>query len=268
MRFIPCKILDRQWAEKLLDGEVFMRPLAQFGSWDTNSAITDSTRKDYTEGAVACYSNADQAPFLSGFDSAFKAVISRALLIDDSELQYFKLFCMYCMEVGEDNNLLQPDPRIRGFGDTVIAFRDFNSFLVRWGRALESKYEDWVDLLDRINYYSVNTNRMLVPLFEKSDEYRYQKELRLAFCRSVKFPEGSYRIALEKEAVTVNIGDIRDIAYAVPMDDFLSGRGIAGRHYFPETGNLNMPYDFMVNHTKEQMKTVKSYGGRVQVIIS
>ena len=267
MKFLPCKILDSKWAEKLLNGEVFMRPLSEFGSWNTDSDITDANRRDNMEGVIAFYANANEAPFLRGFDPAFKAVISRAAVIDDSELPYFKLFCMYCMEVGEDNNPILPDPRVRGFGDTAIVFRDFNTFLTRWGRALEARYQDWVDLLDRINYYSPSTNRTLVPLFEKSEEYSYQKELRLAFCRSAKFDD-YYRIALEKEPVIVNVGDIRDIAYAVPIDKFLDASGVVGRHYFPETGDLNVPYDFMVNHTREQMKTFRSYGGRTQVVIS
>lgn len=268
MKFLPCKILNSKWAEKLLDGEVFMRPLAEFGSWNTTSDITDTNRRDNMEGVIAYYTDAKEATFLQGFDPAFKAVISRAAIIDDSELPYFKLFCMYCLEVGEDNNPVLPDSRVRGFGDTVIVFRDFNTFLVRWGKALEAKYQDWVDLLDRIKYYPLNTNRPLVPLFEKNEGYSYQKELRLAFCRSAKFGEDYYRIALEKEPVIVNVGNIRDIAYAVPIDRFLDASGIVGRHYFPETGDMGVPYDFMVNHTREQMKGFKSYGGRTQIVIS
>lgn len=244
-----------------------MRPLAEFGSWNTDSDITDSHRRDNMEGVIAYYDDASKAPIMQGFDPAFKAVVSRAAVIDDSELPYFKLFCMYCLEVGADNEPILPDHRIRGFGDTVVIFRDFNTFLIRWGRALEKEYVDWVDLLDRINYYPANTNRVLVPLFEKGEEYSYQKELRLAFCRAARFGE-DYRIALERESVTVNVGDIRDIAYAVPIDAFLDARGIVGRHYFSETGNMDAPYDFMVAHTKEQMKTFRSYRGRMQVVIS
>ena len=32
-KFIPVKVTDREWAEKLLDGEVFMRPLYEFGAY-------------------------------------------------------------------------------------------------------------------------------------------------------------------------------------------------------------------------------------------
>lgn len=30
-KYVPIKILDRQWAEKLMAGEVFMLPLEEFG---------------------------------------------------------------------------------------------------------------------------------------------------------------------------------------------------------------------------------------------
>lgn len=32
-KFILVKVTDKEWAERLLDGEVFMRPLHEFGSW-------------------------------------------------------------------------------------------------------------------------------------------------------------------------------------------------------------------------------------------
>lgn len=31
-KFVLVKITDKKWADKLLDGEVFLRPLTEFGS--------------------------------------------------------------------------------------------------------------------------------------------------------------------------------------------------------------------------------------------
>ncbi len=31
--FIPVKITDKKWADKLVNGEVYMRALHEFGSW-------------------------------------------------------------------------------------------------------------------------------------------------------------------------------------------------------------------------------------------
>lgn len=33
MYFIPVKITDKKWADKLVNGEVYMRALHEFGSW-------------------------------------------------------------------------------------------------------------------------------------------------------------------------------------------------------------------------------------------
>ena len=66
--FLPCKIVDRQWAEKLLDGEVFMRALSEFGCWEASSDIKDQNRKDIMEGAVASYVNPNDVDCLKGLD--------------------------------------------------------------------------------------------------------------------------------------------------------------------------------------------------------
>ena len=54
-KFIPVKITDRKWAEHLLDGEVFMRPLHEFGSWNEKreEAVANQLRGDIHEGSAA-----------------------------------------------------------------------------------------------------------------------------------------------------------------------------------------------------------------------
>lgn len=214
-----------------------MRPLSEFGSWELSSDITDRGRKDIMEGAVATYSNPDDLVFMRRFDPAFKKYIGNVTLIDQSDLQYFKVFCMYCLEVENDKPVL-PDIKLEGFGDTVVVFRDFNSFLLRFFKAIEARFEEHVDLLNIINYYGFEENRRLNPLFEKTSGYSYQKELRLAICQSErnKFYRGhedAYTLIPDKERITLNVGDIRDIAYATPFKSFLGCSGIVGVHYSP-----------------------------------
>ena len=263
--FLPCKIVDRQWAEKLLDGEVFMRALSEFGCWEASSDIKDQNRKDIMEGAVASYVNPNDVDCLKGLDPSFKNIIGNVTLIDQGDLQFFKVFCLYCLEF-EHNRPVLPDSRVEEFGDTAVIFRDFNSFLLRLFKAIESQYLEHVELLDRINYYDINTNRRLNPLFEKTTKYAFQKELRFAFCPAEKNkfyigpdPDNAYRIIWNKDRVTVNIGDIRDIAYSVPIGKFLDGTGIVmiAKNYFPLSGNLRVPYDYLVSKTREEMKKYK-----------
>lgn len=263
-RFLPCKILDKKWADKLLDGEVFMRPLSEFGSWMDSPDVNDDNRKDIMEGAVAVFDNPDDFEPLKGLDPEFKKIIGSVSLIDYTELQYFKVFCMYCLDV-VNNEPVKPDPQIRGFGDTVVVFRDFNSFLVRFFKAASKVSGSEVVLLDRIRYYTMSENRKLQPLFEKTSDYMHQKELRLAYCQSEvdKFaigdPENAYALILDKNRITINVGDIRDIAYAIPMEQFLNTSGINGRHSFPCVGNIKAPYDFLLDKTREEMKNYKSF---------
>lgn len=260
-QFLPCKIVDRQWAEKLLDGEVFMRPLYEFGVWEKTNEINDPHRKDIMEGAVASFTNPDTVPFLKNLDPAFKSAIKNVTLIDMGDLQFFKVFCLYCLEFKENKPIL-PDARVKDFGDTVVVFRDFNSFLLRFFQTILSRYEEHVVLLDRINYYGINENRNLNPLFEKTKKYAYQNELRLAFCLSEKNkfyvptkPEDNYRLIWNKERMIINVGDIRDIAYAIPTSKFLDGSGIlrVNQNLYPFTGNPEAPYDNWVINTRKEM---------------
>ena len=260
-QFLPCKIVDRQWAEKLLDGEVFMRPLFEFGVWEKTNEINDPNRKDIMEGAVASFTNPDTVPFLKNLDPAFKSAIKNVTLIDMGDLQFFKVFCLYCLEFKENKPIL-PDARIKDFGDMVVVFRDFNSFLLRFFQTILSRYEEHVVLLDRINYYGINENRNLNPLFEKTKRYAYQNELRLAFCLSEKNkfyvsskPEENYRLIWDKERMIINVGDIRDIAYAIPTSKFLDGSGIlrVNQNLYPFTGNPEAPYDNWVINTRKEM---------------
>lgn len=66
--FIPVKITDRIWAERLLSGEMFMRSLSEFGIWDKESPVKDDNRKDIFEGAVSTYGSPECSPFLKGVD--------------------------------------------------------------------------------------------------------------------------------------------------------------------------------------------------------
>ena len=245
-RFIPCKITSAIHAEELLNGDVFMRPLSEFGIWDTGSDITDRNRRDLLEGSAATFEQDGR----------------RVAFIDESDIQYFKVFCTYCLEIIDDEPV-KPDQRVKDFGDTVVVFRDYNSFLLRWGKAAEEKYKEHVDLLGRINYYNPAENRMLNPLFEKINAYSYQNELRLAFCESEKNPfligpGPEYSIIFSKERVTLNVGDIRDIAYAIPIEQFMDCSGIEGKHHPPETGDEGAPFDFLVARTNEEMARYRS----------
>lgn len=58
LRF-PVKITDKQWADKLQDGSVFMRSLYEYGSWsaierakNSDTKMKDGIQGDIKEGVV------------------------------------------------------------------------------------------------------------------------------------------------------------------------------------------------------------------------
>ena len=57
--FLPVKVLDKQWADKLLDGSVFMRSLYEFGKWNLDDKFKNQAKEmdntfrgDINEGIV------------------------------------------------------------------------------------------------------------------------------------------------------------------------------------------------------------------------
>ena len=70
-KFIPVKVTDREWAEKLLDGEVFMRPLYEFGAWNLkkeDKQLNNSFRGDLCEGMSGIFGEVEERPIYDSFD--------------------------------------------------------------------------------------------------------------------------------------------------------------------------------------------------------
>ena len=51
-QFVPVKITNKMWADKLMAGEIFMRPLKAFASYETTNVVNnlDKYRGDPYEG--------------------------------------------------------------------------------------------------------------------------------------------------------------------------------------------------------------------------
>ena len=175
-KFIPVKITDKEWADRLLDGEVYMRSLYEFGSWNKNKneKLDNQFRGDIREGTAAVYSDIEKSSFTKGLDPRVKKLIHELWFVDESDVKYFKIFSLYCMDyVPETNFFVTPDPRIAEFGDTAVIIRDFNEFLERYAKALFKAYPHVVSLLDRISFYRANENRETNPIFEKEASFEY-----------------------------------------------------------------------------------------------
>lgn len=280
-KFIPVKVTDREWAEKLLDGEVFMRPLYEFGAWNLkkeDKQLNNSFRGDPCEGMSGIFGEVEECPIYDSFDENVKKYIKQIWYIDDTDIKYFKIFSLYCMEYDPSTNFfLKPNPKMCEFGDTAVIIADYNEFIERFGKALFKKYDSVVSMMDRVKFYNFRETRETNPLFEKHEKYSYQNELRMAFCelRENKFAMGinsdtSKEIVEDLTPVKLQIGNIRDIAYAIPIENFLKlliPRYIPLRFPMRELYESQSNYDKLVSNTRSVMKNHKSPFVRPMLVI-
>lgn len=279
-KFIPVKVTDKKWANRLLEGEVFMRPLYEFGSWNMrkDESLNNQFRGDIHEGTMAVYGDVKQFPGFEGFPLELRRTVKQASLIDDGDIQFFKIFSLYRMTYDPIKDFfLKPDARMKQFGDTAVIIRDYNEFIEKFGKALFAEYEKVISMICPVDFYGIRETKQINPLFSKEKAYSYQNELRMAFCELEhnKFAIGpdadtALSIVPDLSSVTLHIGDIRDIAVALPIDDFLNLK-------FPDDIRLKFPmhdasetpsnYDEIVEWSKEQMKKHRSVLTKLTFVI-
>lgn len=145
--FVPVKVTANQYADKLLDGEVYLRPVNEFGIWAReenrgNATLDNNYRGDLREGAVSIAKDAASCERLQEMDPEFKKYAQDITFIDDYEAKYFKIYSLYCLDYDPFNDFfMKPDERIKQFGDTAVVIRDINEFLRRICVACIRQYE-------------------------------------------------------------------------------------------------------------------------------
>ena len=231
--FIPVKIVDEKWADRLLDGEVFMRSLYEFGSWgiqekELSASVKNSFRGDTHEGAIKVFSSPRDCDAFKGADPDFLDVINDITYIDYSDAQYFKIFSLYSLMYDKlHDTFIMPDPRIQDFGDTAVIILDMDTFLRRLLQTILKLYDENVSfLMDVVSYFDYDATKEVSPFFSKKKSYSYQNEMRIALglLENNIYAMGGDNIKsiiMSTDALKLQLGDIRDIAVKIPIDDFL-----------------------------------------------
>lgn len=260
--YIPVKILNKKYADKLVKGEVFMRSLYEFGllsntDEDKSEELKNNYRGDPYECASRIYAKPEDNPMFAK-DPNFCKYAKGVYEIDDGDPQYFKIFSMYCLEFDtETRRFIVPDKRILEFGDTAVIFADFKTFMFKIDMAMFKEYNMHCFLIDRIKYYSPNETAYLNPIFQKRDSYAWQKELRIAVCPlDVNRPtsENKFKLIEDKKPILLNVGTNENLVYAISTKDLLN-------HKFPHGMTIQFPmeennsiFNMMQNNTLETMK--------------
>lgn len=229
--FVPVRILDKKWALKFVNGEIFMRSLADFGSWKRfdnigNEKIVNNYRGDLCEGAFKTIAKPEDDGFLKHLPDSMQEHFISGKLIDYGEIMYFNVLCMYCQHYYPLVNKFEtPSKRLKEFGDTAVIVTDMNAFFDRLFEQIEWK-KRYASLVNTVEYYKDNATKDLNPMFNKLFGYSWQNELRIAVGRldiNHKLKNGKYPLIRSYAPLKLKIGRLSDITRLVPIEDFING---------------------------------------------
>lgn len=227
-RYLPVKFLEKKYADEMLKGRIMMRPLADFGAWELQKQVLDDEglgsgeRRDVMEGTVYNLSKDEKDPFFDALDDEFKSSILGRYYIDDA-LKDTRLFCMYRMNIREDNKNYEPvNPKLREFGDTAVIILDPEKFYQRicaWSQMCFP--QQYVVGVGDVNYKSVMEDYGSWGLFVKDKKYEWQKEVRIVAHLNPMWQRIDDKS--EEEAWFTELGDLSDIAVEVSTDELIEG---------------------------------------------
>lgn len=219
------KFIDKKWADKLMDGEVFMRAIACFGDISRRSSDSQNEfRGDVLEGIN--YS----------FDNQFGLI--------DVLTYREKIYCLYALEFDEETGgFIKPDNRILEFGDTAVIIHNTGEFLHRICYAMLDRFgNDFWTSFQRVEYNVNLSIEQPYNEFCKASSYAYQNEFRIvldlangkfnsqilkdvtSFARLTfpgKIEEDTNPDSLS-DSLTLYIGNIRDISISVPSFELIN----------------------------------------------
>jgi hypothetical protein len=182
------KVMDMQWAERLLDGELYMRPISDF----VDMSRDDPNRGDLFEATLAV----TDGPI--------------AWLPEGGPAQYH-IYCMYCLEFSsETQKFISPDPQLHEFGNTAVLVVNPIEFFARLRRCFSQRSITLSSCSSkRVSYIMDASVQGVYDEFSKRPSYAWQHEYRLSIDSSM----GLDRLAWSGKTVGgVRIGGMTDLA--------------------------------------------------------
>lgn len=248
------KVTDLKWADKLLDGQIFMRPLSDFGDFFNRPENCDNDyRGDNFEGLSHSFESGKEHKFLKdalGDNSNLEG----SGFISESLRQEKIVYSLFCLEYSEDDNeFISPNNRLLDFGDTAIIIIDPKEFLYRICQKLLELYNEnfWIGA-KRIKYDVDLTTQNEYDEFSKSKSYSWQNEYRIAvdlsegkidkvtwdsmtdFARIMFLNQGGkVDTDLDRKPLLLEIGDIRDICVKINTQDLIELKLPFDQFFYP-----------------------------------
>lgn len=244
-KYYLVKVTKREYADKLLDGDVYMSPLSSFGDLLTRPEHSKNIfRGDTAEGLSQSFSRGNESAFFGDSLGEKAPMIAGAGQIAECFLQE-RLYSLYCLEYSDRNSsFISPARDLVEFGDTAVIIFDPWQFLYRvCTRVLLERGDSvWIGA-KRVRYEQNLAELAQYDEFSKSPAYSWQNEFRIAvdlsegkadreawdnmtdFCRIMFLNQvGKVDLNAKRKPLTIKIGDIRDIATHVPTTDLVELR--------------------------------------------
>ena len=230
------KITGRQWADKFLEGEMFLRNLAEFGI--DHLIKDDSQFKNDFQGDVFEGLSALGTDPTSSFTASFREVLSQTETVSPEDIRYGNIdsryldeniLSLYSLYFDETMSQFQyPDKRICEFGDTVVVIHDTFGFLRRLSNTLIESLQSpfWFDY-EQVQYFDPNTrteDRVVRDEFFKTIDYSWQNEFRIVVENLHEEVVISSNAVYnnEKGSLILSIGDISEFAFIMSVEEFLA----------------------------------------------
>lgn len=189
--YLPVKILNRTYADKLMTGQVFMRRIREFGCWNnfvsadgsSDQGLQDGMRSDDYEGT--CYMAQEGAHDPFGFSERLpdnlKETVLNVAMVHERQL-CTKLFCMTKLEFDKANHsFFQINSRLAQLGDTAVIIHNPQIFYQRLQEAFYRRYKNLYALsANTVVYRNLSGASVARDIFTKSDRYRWQNEVQIA----------------------------------------------------------------------------------------
>lgn len=189
-------------------GEVFLNTIDFFKQADKNNARFDKSENAQEIEQVDWIKIQDNAGEFFEFSRNSKSpkLSSAYLLTYDNQITGNIFSCSYIMPSNIDS-FLKLNPAFADFGDTCLLIEKPIEFLLRIEHEVKKLGRGfWIQ---PVNYYDRNKRDGKLTLFDKSDEYSYQCELRI-FIENAK-----------PEPMKLSIGSLSPISSLFKMEELL-----------------------------------------------
>lgn len=248
--YFLVKVVDNQWAEKFMDGEVFMRAIACFGDLSKRSKDSQNQfRGDVLEGLSYSFKN-HRNPFayIEDTSGSISEIAPNQVGLIDVLTYREKIFCLYVLEYDiQKSQFIVPDERISEFGDTAVIVYKPRVFLDRVVQEMLRRFGNdfWTSFM-RVDYDVDFSFERPYNEFSKAPSYSWQKEFRIALDLAqgkfdpdtigsiTDFARLTFPGQIEEDtnpdsladSITLNIGDMRDISISVPVSTLFDDKAI------------------------------------------